>query len=204
MARPTNREERRADIVAGLMKTLPRYGYERSTTARIAEAAGLSTGLIHHHFANKQAILLALADTLDALVRARMQDGSTPRKALHAFIDAHLALGEGASEEAVGCWVALGAEAVFQPEVGEVYRAMIESRRDELLRRLRDVCRDEGRSTRGLDVVAGSLLALVEGFFQLAAASPGVIPRGSAAANARAIADKLLDAQPSRPSKKET
>lgn len=195
MARPSNREERRADIVGGLMKTLPRFGYERSTTARIAEAAGLSTGLIHHHFANKQAILIALAETLDALVRSRVGTMHSPRKALHAFIDAHLALGEGASEEAVGCWVALGAEAVFQPEVGDVYRGMIESRRDELLRLLRDVCRDEGRSTRGLNVIAASLLALVEGFFQLAAASPGMIPRGSAAANARAIADKLLDAQ---------
>ena len=198
MPRPSNREERRADIVAGLMKTLPRYGYERSTTARIAEAAGLSTGLIHHHFENKQAILLALAKSLDVLVQARVKETRTPRKALHAYIDAHLALGEGASEEAVGCWVALGAEAVFQPEVGKVYRAMIESRRDELMRLLREVCRDEGRSTRGLDLITASLLALVEGFFQLAAASPSVIPRGSAAANARAIADKLLDAQPTK------
>lgn len=195
MARPSNREERRADIVAGLMQTLPRYGYERSTTARIAAAAGLSTGLIHHHFENKQAILIALAEALDALVQSRMKESRSPRKRLHAFIDAHLALGEGASEEAVGCWVALGAEAVFQPEVGQVYRAMIESRRVELIARLRAVCTDEGRSTRGLDVVAASLLALVEGFFQLAAASPDVIPRGSAAANARTIADTLLDAQ---------
>lgn len=178
------------------MKTLPVLGYERSSTARIAKAAGLSTGLIHHHFSNKQEILLALAQTLDGLVRQRIKKTRTPRKALHAFIDAHLALGEGASEQAVGCWVALGAEAVFQPEVGEVYRSLIASRRDELLSRLREVCDDEGRSTRGLDVIAASLLALVEGFFQLAAASPGVIPRGSAAANARAIADKLLDAQP--------
>ncbi len=196
MARPSNREQRRADIVAGLMKTLPVLGYERSTTARIAKAAGLSTGLIHHHFSNKQEILLALAKTLDGLVRQRIKKTRTPRKALHTFIDAHLALGEGASEQAVGCWVALGAEAVFQPEVGEVYRSLIASRRDELLSRLRKVCDDEGRSTRGLDVIAASLLALVEGFFQLAAASPRVIPRGSAAANARAIADKLLDAQP--------
>ena len=59
------REERRAQIVDGLMRVLPEHGYERASVARIAKAAGLSPGLVHHHFENKQAILLALGERLD-------------------------------------------------------------------------------------------------------------------------------------------
>ena len=195
MARPSNREQRRADIVRGLMVVLPTYGYERATTARIAAAAGLTTGLIHHHFKNKQAILLALAHALVEAVDRRVTDAETARGRLHAYLDAHLALGPGADAGAVACWVAIGAEALFQPEVGEVYREVIKTRRAELMKRLIAVCQDERRTLQGLESIASALLALVEGFFQLASAAPDTVPHGTAASTARAVADQLLDGQ---------
>ncbi len=198
MPRPSNRDARRAQIVEGLMQVLPEFGYERASIARIARAAGLSPGLVHHHFDSKQAILLALAERLEATVDARMPDARTPRRRLYGFVDAHLALGPDADPRAVACWVALGAEAVFQPEVGAVYRAIVGRRRERLLALLRDVCRDEQRSTRGLETASAAVLAVIEGFFQLASAAPETVPRGSAAATARACVDKLIDAQPPR------
>lgn len=195
MPRPSNRQERRAQIVDGLMRVLPECGYERATIARIARAAGLSPGLVHHHFENKRSILLALGERLVALVEARQTDAVTARGRLHAFLDAHLALGDGANQDAVACWVALGAEALFQEEVGALYRQVIADRKERLLALLREVCREEGLDDRDLEPLATVVLAAVEGIFQLAAAAPGTVPAGSAAPSLRQVVDTLLDAR---------
>ena len=97
-------------------------GYERASVAEIARAAGLTTGLIHYHFASKQNVLLALVERLAAGFEARFNErldraGDDPIKRLHAFVDAHLALDTAADPQAVAAWVTIGAEAIRQPEV---------------------------------------------------------------------------------------
>ena len=198
MARPSNRDERRAQIVDGLLRVLPEAGYERATIHKIAESAGLGAGLVHHHFGSKLEILLALGERLAELVSGRQRAGRTPRSRVDAWIDAHLAQGDGASAEAVACWVALGAEALVHPEVRALHRTLLERRRVDLDARLREVCREEERTTRGLDVLVANVLATVEGYFQIASTAPDVIPRGSAAGATRAMTHRLLDALPPR------
>ncbi len=205
MGRHSNRAQRRGEIVDGLMRVLPRVGYERATIAKIAKAAGLSAGLVHHHFENKQAILLALGERLDQIVAERRREARTPRTRLFAFLDAHLALdgddGDApAHPVAIACWVAIGAEAVVQPEVGALYRRLIAARRDELRGLLEAVLKDEGGTTRGLDATTATLLATVEGIFQLATAAPDTIPPGSAAGSVRRLAEHLLDSHAPRSS----
>lgn len=177
------------------MTVLPKTGYERASVAAIARAAGLSPGLVHYHFQNKQEILLALGEALVDAIDARITPRATARQSLHAFVDAHLALGAGASQRSVACWVALGAEAVFQPEVGELYRRLLTHRRDRLLAMLREVCREEGRSSRNLSTLAATVLAATEGYYQLSVAAPDLVPRGSAAGSLRTTLDRLLDAR---------
>ena len=198
MARPSNRDERRAQIVDGLLRVLPETGYERATIQKIAESAGLGAGLVHHHFGSKLEILLALGERLAELVSGRQRAGRTPRSRVDAWSDAHLAQGDGASAEAVACWVALGAEALVNPEVRALHRTLLERRRVDLDARLREVCRDEGRTTRGLDVLVANVLATVEGYFQIASTAPDVIPRGSAAGATRSMTHRLLEALPPR------
>lgn len=195
MPRPSNTLERRAQIVDGLMTVLPQTGYERASVAAIARAAGLSPGLVHYHFQNKQEILLALGETLVDAIDARITSRATARLSLHAFVDAHLALGAGASARSVACWVALGAEAVFQEEVGDLYRRLLTRRRDRLVALLREVCREEGRSAHNLSTLAATVLAATEGYYQLSVAAPGLVPRGSAASSLRTTLDHLLDAR---------
>ena len=47
MARPSNTEERRQQIVQGLLRVMAERGYERASIAEIARAAGLTPGLVH-------------------------------------------------------------------------------------------------------------------------------------------------------------
>src|SRR5262245_52809409 len=129
MPRPANTEERRAQIVRGLQAVMATHGYERATVAEIAEAAGLTPGLVHYHFENKQEILLALVERLAQLWRARAADDErpapTPRARVGRLIDAWLLLDERADRAAVACWVALASEALRQPAVRAPYLAAV-------------------------------------------------------------------------------
>lgn len=53
---------RRGQILDGARKCFAEYGYEGATVRRLEEATGLSRGAIFHHFRDKDALFLALAD----------------------------------------------------------------------------------------------------------------------------------------------
>lgn len=189
MARPRNTDTRRAEIVDALRKLLPELGYERASTAAIAQAAGLSTGLVHYHFRNKQAILVALVDALWAGLHRRFErraaaasgEGGTWR-AIEAYLEAHLELGGGdADPGALACWVVIAAEAVRQPEVREVYVRALEHARDLLEGLLGDLLLEEDRDPDAAIPLAATVLSTIHGAYALGTAAPGVLPQGFAA-----------------------
>jgi TetR/AcrR family transcriptional repressor of bet genes len=200
MPRPSNTEERRAEIVRGLSAVMAERGYEGASVQRIAKAAGLSPGLIHYHFGDKREILMALVDRVVGAARARIEartrEAETPRQRLLAVLDALLATGDGADPTAAALWSLIGAEAVRQPEVQSVYEGFVRETKEHLEQLIKATCRDEGRSTRGASAMAAGLLATVEGFFAVSAAAPSVIPAGSAAGMARRMAIGLVESQP--------
>jgi TetR/AcrR family transcriptional repressor of bet genes len=204
MARPSNTDERRRQIVAALQRVMAERGYEGATIAEIARAADLSPGLLHYHFANKQEILVALVGRLAERVQARFAervDGGTgePRKRLQAFLDALLAVGAGgADRDALACWVTIGAEAVRLREVRDAYSHAVREQLAMLDQLVRAVLVREGRSTARVRELSAGLLAAVEGAYQLATVVPGTVPEGAAAAALRRMAEGLLAAEPQR------
>ena len=94
MARPSNTEHRRQEIVNGLMQTMADKGYEKASIQSIAKAAGLSPGLIHYHFKTKQEILVELTAQLSQIAQdrfaAKVEEVSSPMERLNAYIDAAL------------------------------------------------------------------------------------------------------------------
>jgi TetR/AcrR family transcriptional repressor of bet genes len=192
MARPSNTEERRKQIMEGLLAVMAERGYERATIQEVGRAAGLSPGLVHYHFRDKQEILLVCVEELAARARARvearMARASGARAKVDAFLDAYLATGKDADPAAVAAWVTISAEAVKQPEV----RAAYEKVAREDLERLEGLCADVLDARRAHRVAAG-LFATIQGYFVLAAAAPGLVPKGSAATTAKRMAKGLLD-----------
>lgn len=191
MPRPTNTQERRRQIVEGLRQVMASRGYERATIAAIAQAAGLTTGLVHYHFRSKQEILLELVESLAGKLSARYQamlHEESPQAMLEAFIDSRLLTGEGADPEAVACWVTVGTEALRQAEVGEVYRRLMLAQRD-MLQAILDRFPHPPKST---EEAATAILAAIEGCYQLAAAVPELCPPGFAARSIRAMAKGLV------------
>lgn len=188
MPRPSNRRERRAQILAAFARVVAAHGYAGATIPQVAEQAGLAPGLIHYHFESKQELLLELLRHLQGVVDARLQERAARTDAwreLDAFIDAHLSR-EGEDRLAVACWQVLGAEALRDPELGRAYRRVVRGQ----LRRLEGIL----RRVPGADVkpAAAAILAAIQGCFSLAATNPRAIPKGTAAASVRRMARGLL------------
>ncbi|MDP2310481.1 MAG: TetR family transcriptional regulator C-terminal domain-containing protein [Pseudomonadota bacterium] len=201
MARPTNRADRRAQIVAGLRVVLAEVGYERASIVAIARAARLTPGLLHYHFVRKQDILVALVEELESVVCAReaallASAPDTPRARLGALLDAHLAPGPGADGEALAAWVAVGSEAAHLPEVREVYAAAMERTRARLHAAILACLEAEQRSAHAAPALTAACLVFLEGSARLGVAAPSVLPAGFAAPTLRALLDAGIAAAP--------
>lgn len=202
MARPSNTDARREEIVNGLLQVMAKEGYERASVVEIARAAGLTPGLVHYHFGSKREILVALVARLSSALetrRERLLAGATsPKARLSAFLDAYLALGEDADAPAVAAWVAIGAEAVRQPDVREVYREAVTSAVDRLTELVRDRLAEEDRETRGARPLAAMIVCSIEGSYGVAVAAPEALPRGFAAPTVRAVLEASIAAAPEK------
>lgn len=194
MPRPSNTEERRQQIVAGLLKVMSERGYERASISEIAKAAALSPGLVHYHFNGKQEILLTLVEQLAAQARQRVATrlervkGPDARARVDAFVEAFLATGDDAAPAAVASWVTISAEAIRQPEVRAIYEQVVRADLEHLTSLVAAVV---GR--RKAPALAAGLFAAVQGYFVLAASVPGLVPAGSAASTVKRMAAGLMD-----------
>ena len=202
MGRPSNSDERRAQIVDALRRVMAKQGWERATVAAVAKEAGLAPGLVHYHFGSKAEILHALVERLVEGARQRI-DARTERAQgaegrLFAVLDALLARGEDADPAAVACWTLIGAEAVKDAEVRALYAGWIRELHGLVRGLVVETCREAGRSGEGAPAIAAAIVAVTEGYFQLASAVPSVVPEGSAAASAKRMAAGLVAAQPRR------
>ncbi len=200
MPRPKNTEQRKDQIVQGLLLAMAKKGYDGATIGAIAKEAQLTSGLVHYHFQNKQQILLALVSKLMDRLEQRYQErlpkkDATAQKRLHAYLDAHVKKGPDALPAAVNAWIAVGAEAVRQPEVREVYEKIMEERLNTLRALVADVLTEQKRQTKNARTIAMGLLSAIEGAFQITGAAGRIVPSGFAAPTLRRMADGLIAAE---------
>jgi TetR/AcrR family transcriptional regulator, transcriptional repressor of bet genes len=59
MPKVVDHAQRRDEIALAACQVVAEYGFEQATVARIARAAGYTTGMLAHYFESKQAIILA-------------------------------------------------------------------------------------------------------------------------------------------------
>jgi TetR/AcrR family transcriptional repressor of bet genes len=182
MARPSNTEHRRQEIVLGLMSAMAEKGYEKASIQSIAKAAGLSPGLIHYHFKTKLEILIALMNELSSKADERYElleaNAESAEDKLMAYIDAALALGEGSNQQAVAAWVIIGAEAVRLEDVRNLYQEVIAKHSKTLVELLSHAALEAGSKT-GSELskvkakeLATFIIASIEGAYQIATTIP--------------------------------
>ncbi len=184
MGRPSNKSERRAEIVLAMMQVMSVKGYEGASIQAIAKQAGLASGLIHYHFKTKQDILLESVTQLSNVLRERYlslsENAETAEDKLKAFINARLSKGEGASQQAVVAWVMIGSEAVRQPEVKAAYLESLREQKallEELLQNYFETFVKKGKlNKKELNSKVAFAMAFMEGAFSLSITVPEIMP----------------------------
>jgi len=141
---------RRRQLVIALQEVMAEVGYDRASVVAVAEAAGLSPSLVHHNFANKEAMLETLLRHLTDGLRARFASVASVSQALEAA----LALGPGADPTAARAWIALFAQALHRPHLRRQTRAALGRYR----RALQRVGADDDEAIVLMAVTLGMLL----------------------------------------------
>jgi AcrR family transcriptional regulator len=160
---------RREALVDATLRCLKRYGHDGVSVRRISAAAGVSIGLINHHFPSKSGLIaetyLTLALSLQESVRAQVNDTSAPPRArLSQFFRASFAP-ELLDPQLFNVWVVFWSMVTHAPEIRAVhdqtygkYRLILE----ELLEQMADA----GDAPRlKLKNAAIALTALLDGLW---------------------------------------
>lgn len=89
-------DARREELIAATLACLSRFGHEGVSVRRISAEAGVSMGLITHHFAGIDALVAAAYESLAERLLSRSREpalavAADPIESLHAFFSASFA-----------------------------------------------------------------------------------------------------------------
>jgi TetR/AcrR family transcriptional regulator, transcriptional repressor of bet genes len=177
---------RREALIGATLACLRKHGHEGVSARRIAAEAGVSAGLINHHFPSLAALVAACYETLAmTLLRSIQQHAratdATPRERLRRFFEASFApalLEPGLFNAWLVFWSMVAHEAgvrAVQDRTYAAYRAALES----LLAQLR---RSEGVPAFRLRPAGIALASLLDGLWIEASMSPGTFKPAEAVA----------------------
>jgi TetR/AcrR family transcriptional repressor of bet genes len=131
---------RRKQLVEAAIAAIHAHGFANATVARIAAQAGISAGMVHHYFKDKDELLFATMRHLLAELRsdavARLSRTADPRQRIRAIIDA--CFGDSQFDEQVfSAWLALYGNARHSPRLMNILSLYHRRLRSSLLHDLR-------------------------------------------------------------------
>jgi len=181
---------RRQQLIEATFATVQRHGLADTTMQRIAREAGLSAGIIHHYFADKDALLAATMRALLAELRrdvvARLAAARTPEARVRAVLAACFAE-EQFRPALVAAWLAFWAQSPHAPELARLRRLYDRRTWTNLRAPLGELLppREAARA-------ATTLAAMIDGFWLRAGAGDGALDRRDALAHVDAYLDRVL------------
>lgn len=115
---------RRKQLIAAAISSIHEYGLADATLARIARKAGVSTGIIHHYFDDKNDLIFetmrSLLEDLRVSMVAQLRGADGPRERLLAVVDASFAPQQ-FSEEVMTAWLSLYGSALNSRELRRIF-----------------------------------------------------------------------------------
>ena len=181
------RAERRALLIAASLRCLRRYGHEGVSVRRISAEAGVSMGLINHHFRGSARLLAAAYDSLASSLiesthrQARAGRGLTPAVRLGRFFEACFApdvLDPGLFRVWLVFWSMVSHSAAMRGVHDRTYA----DNRNALERLLRALMRSPGVGRFRVRPAAIGLAALVDGLWVELSLNPDTCRPGDAVA----------------------
>jgi AcrR family transcriptional regulator len=178
--------DRREALVDAAIESLKRYGYEGLSVRRIAAEAGVSIGLINHHFPNKDTLVAEsyrtfgrrLAATFEAAVAAA---GPDPRARLRAYLDAFFS-GPNLNPQVLTAWVVYWSLVQVSPEMKAVRDEEGRGYSEALGQLLSDLAKSRGAMNLDINLAVTGLTALLDGLWlQLCLDPTSIRPKDAAA-----------------------
>jgi TetR/AcrR family transcriptional regulator, transcriptional repressor of bet genes len=185
-------DERRASLIEACARVLAREGAAGASVRAIAVEAGVSPGLIGHHFNGVDALVAATYAQVDAQVAAALDAaveaaGTNPRARLEAYVTASL-LSPIADSELLSTWIAFWSLVRARPEIARLH--------DEQYGRFRAgleaLMTENGIPASELRSIVIAVTALVDGLWLEQCLSPASFAPGEAAAIARSALARLI------------
>lgn len=153
--------ERSASLIQAALACLARGGILEFTIDNVCNEAGVSRGLITHHFKSKDGLLVAVYRAMYERLHAGLSAPNPGKSRLLAIIDAMFAP-EFFSREELNIWLALWSEIVNNPALKREHRRQYSRYRQDLEAALAEVALARGL-TVDVKTLAQMLIALVDG-----------------------------------------
>jgi TetR/AcrR family transcriptional repressor of bet genes len=163
-------DDRRIALVEAALESLKRHGHEGLAVRQIAATANVSSGLINHHFPNKDALVAAAyrhfhRQLLDGIEAAVARAAATPRARLRAFIEATFAP-PNLDRDVLTAWLVFWSLYRTSSAIQRVHRATYRGYLDTVRELLTDLAGGNGRiTTAELRLAAIGLTALLDGLW---------------------------------------
>ncbi len=153
--------ETRAEVLRAVARLIGEHGVDGMTMRQVAQAAGMSTGTINYHFANKRGLILA---ALDAAPSAPVEgEGGGGLARLHGLFRGFI-LEDDDRRAWWRFWVEVTAQAARDADLRERQRTRMEAQRREVEDLVAvGIERGELRSDLDPALIAEPLLALAYG-----------------------------------------
>ena len=185
-------EERRAELIAAGLACMARGGIQEFTVDRICAEAGVSRGLITHHFGSMNGLLAAVYAAMyreeTALPRAT-RPGETRLSALLDALFAPAAF----NRERLTIWLTLWGQISINPELGLEHRAQYAGYLNDVATAIDEVARARGRTVESR-TLARTLICLVDGLGLQHCIDPEAMPPETAKAACRDLLEPHLGA----------
>lgn len=154
---------RRKQLVDAAIAVIHEDGFAHATVARIARRAGISSGMVHHYFTDKDDLLFATMRHLLSELRAdavqRLSAAGTPQDRICAIIDA--CFGDNQFDERVfSAWLALYGNARNSERLSDILALYHRRLRSSLLHDLRRIMPEKGALK-----LAEGIAAMIDGLW---------------------------------------
>lgn len=192
--------DRRSALVDAAIESLKRFGHEGLSVRRIAAEAGVSIGLINHHFPNKDTLVAEsyrafsrrLAESFEAAVA---EAGAEPQARLRAYFNAFFSR-PNLDPQVLTAWVVYWSLVQVSPEMRAVHEEEGRGYSDVLGRLLSDLARARGRGQPDLRQAVIGLTALLDGLWLKWCLDPESFRPKDAAALCEDWVDRVIGPQP--------
>jgi AcrR family transcriptional regulator len=185
-ARRADKSLRRQELIDATIDSLAKRGYDATTTAVVADGAGLSRGIVNFHFESKDKLLVETLRYLSDEYRNHWRDalkaaGPGAAERMLAIVKADFER-KVCTQRKLAAWGSFWGEAKSRP----TYRALCSANDDEYQQTVIGLCRELAEPDHDPLLVARGIVCLLEGLWHHLMMSPKDFRREEALAVARA------------------